>query len=221
MGEMVPVGHSLSDWDYPPGSIILSDLRWTSSPTSMRAFTDRVGGFTWVFLKPALGACIPEGKLTTEWYPLQTGLAYPRLVFRAQAWPPYEWPWYSWPANCYEVELSPLPDRSVLVTINRIVDKVRTIIHTWEGESDWITHSWYEVGVIWYNYTDEAGVPWMRIMVMRKLFGAWYEMTHFDEPNPLWSASPVNLVGLELWGWDFLDGLYPHVDDTRIYRRTP
>ena len=214
------IKHSLSDWNFPSGSLELTALHVISSPTAIRAHTDRTAGYTWVFLKPSLAPCLTQGRIVSWMWHRSGSSAFPKWAFRAQDLPPGQGATDNNPANCYQVNI----DWSGIATrifIGYWLDGVWTQL--WSGESaDWasVYLTWSKWRVTWYEYVTDTLESYLRIVVEYFEDGAWHEATHFDDNNNRWSGSPANRVGFCLFGLNVADDWYDILDDTEIWEKS-
>lgn len=211
MDKLVPVHHSIGDWDFESIlSLWLDDIMYISAPTSLAC--KGVPGFStwsWLFLKEALGKCIPYGRsITWDWHWKRDD--NPTFwYFRTQALPAN-----AQPSNTYRFYHT-----DVHWTLEKIVaDAVGGLA---DGSlADTITNgTWAHLRLTWYEVFDSDLSSLLRVIFDYEIAGVWVQQFLFDIADPLWSDSEDNKVGFHINGHK---NDKPHrIDDTEIWRKSP
>ncbi|MBA7535023.1 hypothetical protein ES705_27273 [subsurface metagenome] len=185
MNKIIPVHHSLADWDFQYGALnrSLSADRFISAPTSLRL--KRAAGGAWydmILCRLPATQCLPQGEVRNWFYGYLT--AYMPCCFRNQA------------AlgsanhnNCYYIYL---PGESSI--LYRTVDGFGTTRDTSTFHVD--SNTWTHVRVFWYNGTTPGDAPALCVDLYRDVAGEWIKegSTLYDTDNS-WKDEPVNRAG--------------------------
>lgn len=206
---MKKVHHSLDDWDFDPdGKYSIDASQYVSPPTSL-ACPHEAGGshYSWLFLKPALGSNIPDGRLITyERFLLDAGKEI-RIYFRCQALPTNDIP-----SNTYELRFAAnqciLYQRLASVYLQLAIEDLSYARNI---------NTWYHQRLSFYSWLNASLETVLTITLDTEIAGSWVQQLTHDIIDPLWQDSANNRIGIAL------TGLHPAftqwLDDTEVWRK--
>lgn len=206
---MKKLKHSLGDWNYRPNTdLIITTDHCVSSPSSIaNARVSPSEADAWIFLKASVRQNIPEGRLIT--YTLIESLGQKSLAwfFRAQALPPA-----ANPQDCYDFEMT-----ATQILLRKIVAGSSATLKTENLTYTWNFMQWYHYRMTWYEFIDANLDPVLRCTFETQIGAEWVEQLTHDIPNPLWSDSATNLVGMLTHA--YTPAKRQFIDDTEIWEK--
>lgn len=207
--ELVRIGHSLADWDFKPaGCFRIQNTYKISEPSAIElCYWGCPGVYGWAFLKPALGACIPQGRFVT-WWRAAKGIDQPLdNFFRAQALPTN-----GLSANCYYWHLN-----LAWASLTRRTNGIDTDLGGGAINPPFTPETWAHYRYTWYEYLDTGLNRVLRCIFEKEVAGTWTVMVTIDDPTNAWADSAVNRVGFSAASWNYAPlGIY---DDTEIWKK--
>lgn len=211
MVKLIPVHHSPADWNFQSGVGFAIDAeRFVSPPSALRRPTGSGQGSTGLLtLKESTSGNLKDGRLTT--YRLHEHNTYGHfwLFMRAQTQPTNELP-----PNCY-----------FFYNLHSTLELWRRV---WGANSGLTAiafdppqsiNTWYRWRYTWYTWLDASLNPVLRFQAERQEAGIWKLWLQYDEPNPRWQDSAINLIGMQLGGYTAITQFW--IDDTEIFTRCP
>ncbi|MBA7659313.1 hypothetical protein ES703_67290 [subsurface metagenome] len=207
---MNKIHHSLADWTFDPdGNFYIDNSQYVSPPTSL-ACPHTGGGSVgaWFFLKPALGANIPEGILATYERYLYTTPREVKFFFRSQALPIN-----SRPANTYLFSLL-----RTTCSLQQWVDNVGINLKIEDLSYTRTSNTWFHHRLTFYTWLNVSLRTVLTVIFETEIGGSWVQQLTHDIIDPLWQGSPTNRVGFAVHGSLLI---FRHwVDDTEVWRKT-
>ena len=204
MQKIMPVHHSVVDWDFQYGATnrSLSATRCVSEPTSLRILEPGSTAFRDTILcRHPDTQCLPQGEVRNWEY----GAFYLKHVasFRNQA--PLGSANFE---NCYEIFVA-----SANISLDRYLLGVysRRDITTGTG----FLSQWTHYRSFWYNGETPGHVPALCVDVYREIAGEWVKEgnTLYDTANS-WKDSAINRAGFKSYS---RYGVPQYWDDTEIW----
>lgn len=205
------IKHSLTDWEFSVARRpYIVATQYVSPPTSI-AGTYIAGQqkYGWFFLKEALAADLPEGRMVS-WFRRHTGEGgLMRWYFRTQALP--DGP-TDYPANCYYYW-----ETKTYGTIYRRVADSDTILASDPFPSPYSIDEWVHERLTFFQYVNVALQNVLRIIFEREIAGEWVEQISADDPANYWAESGTNRIGFYLRPYS--NTSHTWMDDTEIWRK--
>ncbi len=207
MNKILPVHHSIADWDWEQGATnrSLSATQKVSAPTSLRILKPTAGAFYEVILcRFADALLVPQGELRTWQYSSRNIFYF--AVFRNQA--ALGTANYS---NCYVWVLD-----ATNATLYRMINGVSTTIGS--VACPFTYPLWNHWRTVFWNGENLAGVPALCVNLYKEVTGAWVQQgaTLYDTVNQ-WKDSAINRLGFRAYS----ENNYPEYwDDTEIWTPT-
>lgn len=209
MDKLIPIHFSLGDWDFDPdGKFFVASTQFVSAPSSLcTPLANFPANYQWLFLKTALGASIPQGRVIT--YERLQGTVIDDLwfYFRTQVIPIN-----GFPANTY---------------ILTLVHSVYTLIQTVAGgntslKTGNLTYTrnagtWYRHRLTFYTFINASLQTTLRVSFDTWVAGTWVQQFTWDIAPPLWEGSATNRIGFMVRGTSITN--YHWLDDTEIWKR--
>ncbi len=202
-GKILPVHHSLTDWDFRSGDTYrsLSSVFFISAPTSLKIDIPGAADVEAFLCRIPATQCLPQGEVRT-WVRRNTP-TYSVALFRNQA-----------PLG------SANHDNSYMLTLTyskaRLYRRIAGVSSS-RGVTPCYTpiNEWIHCTVFWYNGKTPGDVPALCVDLYREIAGEWVKEgeTIYDTANT-WKDSAINRAGL--------DGIaqlnFPvYYDDTEIW----
>jgi len=204
MEKLIPVHHSVVDWDFQHGPQYrsLSATQYVSAPTSLRFLKPTLG--TWrnaVLCRHPDAQCLPQGEVRTWVWAYYTGRCV--ALFRNQkalgnaAF-----------ANTYGLFVT-----TATATLIRYINSVYSV----RDSTTCIGHQnhWDHYRVFWYNGKTPGDVPALCVDVYYESAGEWVKQgdTLYDTAN-YWKDSGTNRAGFR----GYSEANHPQYwDDTEIW----
>lgn len=184
---MKKLKHSLADWDFNTDTQLnISSDHFVSYPTSLKAggvgYTPK---WNYVFLKSTLAPNVKDGRIIYYHYPTDTFTLTGPPFFRAQALPPE-----TRPDNCYYILLN-----NASVNIYKRTAGVSVLKATGAHTQALDYYTWTQWRVTWWEFIGPELQPILRIIIDRQIAGEWVQQLLWDDTDPSWGDSAVNLVG--------------------------
>ncbi len=185
MNKVLPVHHTISDWDFERGATnrSLSAARYISAPTSLRFLEPTSSQFlNNILCRIPATLCLPQGEVRTWVYGYY--LAFTVALFRNQAalGSANE-------LNCYQVYLAG--------TTSRLVRKLGGVL-SFRDDSTCTSfiNTWTHYRVFWYNGETPGGTPALCVDLYREIAGEWVKegSTLYDTDNSF-KDSAINRAG--------------------------
>lgn len=209
MDKLIPIHHSLADWNFQAGrGFAIGNDRFISPPSALRRPTDATQGTSGnLALKEAVSGNLMDGRLTT--YVLSEHAVYRSIVifFRSQ-----QSPHLGLPANTYRFTAS-----YASTILDRLTGGSQFDITTGSPPVSWDINEWHRFRFTWYTWLDANLEPILRAIIDQEVNAVWQQLLLWDIANPLWQTSPTNLIGIQLGGSHA--GTQVWIDDTLVYKR--
>ncbi len=204
MKKLIPVHHTLADWDFRHGATYrsLSAAQFISAPTSLRFLNaTAINIFDTVLCRLPATQCLPQGEVRTWVYGYDINFRI--ASFRNQA-PLGTANW----ANSYQLILT-----STQARLYRYIDGAYSHRSTTSCQA--FSNTWTHYRIFWYNGETPAGVAALCVDLYREIAGEWVKegSTMYDTANTF-KDSETNRCGFE--GNSYNNQLQ-YFDDTEIW----
>lgn len=209
MDKLETIHHSLVDWAFSTGfnGGIATD-QYVSAPSSLKRRLSASGQANGVVaLGTALGANIPDGRLTTYYRFGYTSNSIISLMFKIQALNDY-----SLPANCYRASID-----YTSWSIRRRIAAADTYMAFAAFSPNLAANAWHRFRIAWWHWLDAALTPQLSVTLERWVTGAFVQIGSFTEANPPNYGSTTNHIAIlmpaltwDTWMW---------IDDTIVERK--
>ncbi|MBA7542159.1 hypothetical protein ES705_34478 [subsurface metagenome] len=189
MNKIIPVHHSVVDWDFESGATnrSLSATKYVSAPTSLCMLEPGSTTFRPTILcRHPDTLCLPQGEVRNWEY----GYYYIKYManFRNQA--PLGSANYT---NCYEIFMS-----AAVISLDRYLAGVYSRRDSTVGVA--YSNQWAHYRIFWYNGETPGHVPALCVDVYREITGEWVKSgnTLYDTHNSF-KDSAINRAGFRAY----------------------
>lgn len=209
MDRLIPVHHSLSDWEFETGhTYFISTDHFVGGPSSICApFAGPWYQYAYCYLKEALGKNIPEGMFVT-YYMNENVNTYWDIYFRQQI--PLV---HFGDQNGYRLRMYH-PTREW--RLYRYIAGGSATLKT--GDLNAINvDTFYLYRVRWYTYLNPQLQLVLRIELQQYLAAEWQSLGYYDDPTNQFADSDDNRVGFAVRAET--DGRRQYLDNTEIWEK--
>jgi hypothetical protein len=201
--------HSLTDWDFDPlPGWHIDTADYVSPPSSLSAYTAFETGFRWVYLKQAIVADLPDGRVVTWIKFRDLGVGFLDFQFRVQAIP----------------EGGGVPDDYYYCRIeeNKIIigrHGFGEAVETWEftPPDPPSLDEWEHWRLSFWQFSAGEEAQTLRIVLEKEVDEEWIEQAAVEDDKNGGADGGANRVGLRLQR--VIMEKRTNIDDTEVWER--